>query len=335
MKISVIIPVYNSTQYLERCIESIRTQSYLDIEVILVDDGSSDGSEMICDQYVSLDSRIKCVHQKNAGTSAARNTGIKHATGQYIMFMDNDDYCGDVNCIETIVTQLASSDADVLLYSTMEYWENSKKYVYPKNQCRREEIVGKAREIALTTLIQRGLLYSAVWSKVIKRELVLEHNIMFPEGMRNEDSEWTANLLLWADTYDWMEKPFYVYRKGHTYAQTSKPNTYKIVMDLKEIIIKYYKIIKNHEGKYSEAFKVVYCSYLAYLYSVWMAQAEMIKTEAIQNDIKEMRQYAEVLQYDINPSVKMVKTIIRVFGYKISAKFLAFYMKKKYNIKDK
>lgn len=331
MKISVIIPVYNSSKYLESCIESIRNQTYANIEVLLVDDGSSDGSERICDEYAKLDERIKCIHQKNAGTSAARNTGIKHATGDYIMFMDNDDYWKETTGIETIVNQLNESNADALFFSIMHYWEDKDEFTYPK-KCSRDAIVGKNPEDALKQFIQNGLLYVTVWSKVVKRSIILENNILFPVGKRNEDSEWTANMMLHVNSYDWYELPFYVYRKGHISAQTSKPNTYKMVLDLKEIILKYYELI-NANGR-NEDFKRVYKSYLAYLYSVWMAEAEMIKEVEIKKDILEMKQISDLLDYDIDPSVKLVKMVYKFLGYNVTAKLLKCYMKRLYNIKE-
>ena len=90
--ISVIVPVYNVRRYLRQCLESLATQNYLSFEVILVDDGSADGSDLLCDEYAAKDERFKVVHQQNAGLSVARNTGLTHASGQYISFVDSDDW---------------------------------------------------------------------------------------------------------------------------------------------------------------------------------------------------------------------------------------------------
>jgi len=91
MKVSVIIPVYNVEPYLERCVKSVVGQTYQELEIILVDDGSKDGSGKLCDKLADSDSRIKVVHQKNQGLSGARNTGIRQATGEYVVFLDSDD----------------------------------------------------------------------------------------------------------------------------------------------------------------------------------------------------------------------------------------------------
>ena len=335
MKISVIIPVYNSTRYLAACVDSIRNQSYGSIEIILVDDGSTDGSDEVCNRFAEEDERILVIHQKNSGTSSARNTGLRVASGEYVMFMDNDDYWNDSFCLEKIVKQLNESNADVLMFSTIEYWQNEEKYIYPSETGNRREVFGKSKEQALRYLIGNGLLYRAVWSKVIKKKLIEKNNLFFLQGIRNEDSEWTGKMLLCAENYDWFEQPFYIYRKGHEGAQTSKPNTYRTVLDLKEILVKYIGIAKKNESIWSHEFREVYLSYFAYLFTVWMAQAEMLHQPEIQKDKKEMKKYVEVLKYDLDPSVKIVKKVYMICGYRITAKLLKVYMKQKYHVCEK
>lgn len=110
--ISVIVPVYNSEKYLKNCIDSVFSQTYQNWELVLVDDGSSDASGEICDYYSRSDKRVKVIHQNNAGVSAARNTGIETACGQYIMFIDSDDSITE-DCIEILYTYLTNNQADI------------------------------------------------------------------------------------------------------------------------------------------------------------------------------------------------------------------------------
>ena len=105
MKISIIIPVYNSQQYLKKCLDSIKIQTYKNLEVILVDDGSTDNSLEICKNYAKKDQRFKVFHKKNGGTSSARNYGLKQVTGDYITFMDNDDYVNNKDAFNNIYNQ--------------------------------------------------------------------------------------------------------------------------------------------------------------------------------------------------------------------------------------
>lgn len=109
--VSIIVPVYNVKPYLSRCIESLLQQTYTNLEILLVDDGSTDGSAVICDEYAAKDSRIKVIHKPNGGVSSARNAGLRAATGDYIGFLDSDDYC-DLTMFKVLVTQLETAAAD-------------------------------------------------------------------------------------------------------------------------------------------------------------------------------------------------------------------------------
>ena len=110
-KISVVVPVYNVEKYLRKCIDSIINQTYKNLEIILVDDGSPDKCGEICDEYAKKDNRVKVIHKKNAGVSSARNDGIDNATGEYIIFVDSDDWLED-NAIEIMVDKLNEYDYD-------------------------------------------------------------------------------------------------------------------------------------------------------------------------------------------------------------------------------
>ncbi len=113
--VSIIVPVYNVKNYLSKCIDSIISQTYTNIEVILVDDGSTDGSGNICDLYASKDKRIKAVHITNSGPSAARNCGIRAAMGDYILFVDGDDYISSTLVSETLKKAI-ENDADIVMF---------------------------------------------------------------------------------------------------------------------------------------------------------------------------------------------------------------------------
>ena len=119
MKVTVIIPVYNQLKYLERCIESALSQTYKNIEILLIDDGSNDGSEKMCDQYAKLDKRIKVIHKENGGLSSARNVGMDCATGEYITFLDSDDYLA-INAIQDMINLCLKYNAEISIMK-MEY----------------------------------------------------------------------------------------------------------------------------------------------------------------------------------------------------------------------
>lgn len=327
MKISIIIPVYNSEKYLSQCVESILMQEFENYEVILVDDESKDSSPLICDSYAEKDKRIRVIHKKNGGTADSRNTGLKIAEGDYITFMDNDDYWNSKTALKEIAEQLNESKADVLMYDTMEYWENSGKSVKPEKKCKRSEVVDRSREDSLKTMISKGVLYRAVWAKVIKKSLIEKNRLYFEKGIRNEDTEWTAKMLLCAESYDWYEKVFYVYRKGTGSAQTDVRVKYKEVNDLANICEKYIGISEQIKN---EQFKKIFKSYLAYPYAVLVGQIQLLsKNERKMIQWKKIKENVNILEYDLDPSVKKVKCVYRILGYQLMTKILKFYFLKK------
>ena len=326
MKYSVIIPVYNSEKYLRKCIDSILAQKYKDFEIILVDDESKDLSAKICDDYAQKDNRVKVIHKTNGGTADSRNVGIRAASGDYIMFVDNDDYWKRKNTLEDIDCQLNESHADVLMYDTMEYWENENRFTQSGKTCKRQEIVNQPKEYALKAVIEQGILYRAVWAKVVKRQLIVDHNLLFEKGIRNEDTEWTAKMLLCAESYDWYEKVFYVYRKGTGEAQTDKRVTFKEVNDLKNILDKYITLADTIENS---DFQKVFKSYLAFPYAVLMGQVHVLNNEEKKKiGMSTIKRYSTILNYDMDPTVKKVAWAKKILGYHMTAFLLKLYFMK-------
>ncbi len=330
MKISIIIPVYNSEKYLKQCLDSILCQSYKNLEIVLVDDGSKDSSLKICNEYAKKDDRVKVFSKKNGGTSSARNYGLKQVTGDYIIFVDNDDYILEENSFSNLATLLEKSKPDILLHNCIYYWENTSKFTYPKTNFDRDKILNKTKYEALDYLIKNNIYTYTVWDKVIKASIIKDNNISFSEGKRNEDSEFCIKLLELSKSYDYCNKPCYVYRKLHSYAQTSTLK-YEHTKDLKELILFY---IKKYE-KRDDKLKYYIYNYISYLYSVYIAQTYLISDEKIKNDIDEILVYKNILKYNLNCNMKKVSLIYKVFGYKITRKILASYISKTYKIKKK
>jgi len=327
MKISIIIPVYNSTLYLKQCVESILAQTYHNLEILLVDDGSTDDSPKICDEYATKDSRIITIHKQNGGTSDARNVGLEKASGDYITFMDNDDYWSNPEALNDIVKIIDETQPDVVMHTNMVYWQDKEKTVNPSSFDRRL-VSGKKREDAVGNLIKSGMLTVTVWTKLVKTSLIREHDLYFKKGIRNEDTDWIARMLIYAERFEWYDKPFYMYRKGHETAQTSQEMKYYMVNDLKNILIEYTEYAQQHMD---EKYRRVFYSYLAYPYAVWMGQAYLIEqNEQIKKDRKLMKKYDYLLSYDMNPAVHLVHLVYRILGFELTSKILMLYIKKTY-----
>ncbi len=177
--ISVIVPVYNVEKFLIKCLESIVNQTYKDLEIILVDDGSTDTSGTICDAYKEKDNRIKVIHKKNEGLSEARNTGLMLATGDYISFIDSDDFI-ELDMYTYLISNMQKVDADIGICGTFIDYEDGKSIT--KNNSKEEVLNNKEALIKLNSFSSFDM---AVWNKLYKKKIL--ENIKFPFGKKSED----------------------------------------------------------------------------------------------------------------------------------------------------
>lgn len=189
-KYSFIVPVFNTKLYLERCVKSILQQSYQHYEILLIDDGSTDGSGELCDKLSHNDIRIKVFHQPNSGVSIARNNGIKHAIGDFLIFIDSDDWISInyLNCIEYMV---ASVDCEIFCYKNF----ISNKYI---NENKKNNFTS-IQKLGINEYIKNGRFYPALWSYVFKRSVVLKYNLLLNKDLRySEDSNFIFKYLLYS-----------------------------------------------------------------------------------------------------------------------------------------
>lgn len=184
--ISVIIPIYNSKKYLSKCIDSILMQTYKDFEILLVDDGSTDNTKDICIEYVSKDSRIKYLYKDNSGVSATRNYGIEHASGNWIVFIDSDDYFSDENVFSRCM-EVVNKDSNVMPIFNYTYLLRDSGVTEKQNEFIIDNptvedimancIAGMKHSTSLT------YMFRAVWCKMFNKKIIDDHNIRFDDKM--------------------------------------------------------------------------------------------------------------------------------------------------------
>lgn len=204
-KLSIIVPIYNVCKYLDKCIESILNNDIEQVEIILIDDGSTDESAIICDKYKSIQ-QVHVIHQKNMGVSKARNVGIEMCTGEYIVFIDSDDYVSPIY-VNTILKSIQSKK-DIYFFGAKNI-ENKKittnrKWIYTHDKISSKQDVydivlsGKSNE---------------PWDKVFKKEIIVRYNIHFKENLSlGEDIIFTLDYLKYAKSGDIIKKDIYYYR---------------------------------------------------------------------------------------------------------------------------
>lgn len=202
--VSIIVPIYKVEKYLPRCIDSLLRQTYPDFELILVDDGSPDGCGAICDRYAQLDSRIRVLHKSNGGLSDARNAGMALATGEYLAFVDSDDWVAD-HYLEQLYRSLLETGADICECSILHTAKESEHA--PVTDQISTHIF--ETEAALAELIRDGVFHQYVWNKLYRRTVV--EGISFEKGKTNEDEFWTYQVFGKAKKIARLHLPLYFY----------------------------------------------------------------------------------------------------------------------------
>lgn len=208
--ISVIVPVYNVEDYLDRCVESIVNQTYKNLEIILVDDGSSDNCPQMCDDWVRKDDRIKVIHKENGGQAAARNEGLKMAKGDLIGFVDSDDYI-DLQMYESMLQIMLENDCDIVECTKCDFTNESECEVTGSG-----EIVLFRQEEAVKDIIEEKHLKCTVWKMLVKAEIAKQ--VLFDEGKTHEDILWPYRVYMLSEKIVFVDKSYYFYfqRPGST-----------------------------------------------------------------------------------------------------------------------
>lgn len=201
--ISVIIPVYNASLYLERCVNSVLAQKGVKIELILVNDGSTDDSPFICDNYAKNDERIKVIHQKNAGASVARNAGIMQSTGTWVAFVDSDDFIAP-NMYQNLIGLAQKDHADAAFCDCYKWRNNEDKTYWEMPNC-------YANNKALTIYKQFKHSLGLLYTLVVKRSLLVQHHILFPTNITfSEDFHFVMHIKMAAHaTTKWHSAPYF------------------------------------------------------------------------------------------------------------------------------
>lgn len=202
--VSVIVPIYNVEKYLHRCVDSIIGQTYKNLEIILVDDGSEDSSGQICDDYVKKDKRIVVVHKKNGGLSDARNTGVKKAKGSYITFVDGDDEIMS-SFVETLYDNIHSKRCDIAACAYVTLKKKPARYTYKQGS---EAIIYSPKEAIVEILTSSSFTVSAC-SKLYKSDIVKD--IKFPIRKLCEDNGTTYKYFLKSKRVCYCPDPLYIY----------------------------------------------------------------------------------------------------------------------------
>lgn len=325
MYFSIIIPVYNSADYLRRCLDSVKYQSFTDYEALLIDDGSTDSSENICKEYAENDSRFKYYRRPvNGGASAARNDGIRLSSGSYILFIDNDDWIEGSDAFAALQSTIQNNnEPDIIAWPMGEYIENADKLNLPVVPI--SKLINELDfETAALSLLKDNNYYSSASGKIVKKQLVISHNLKFNENLKhNEDSDWSLKLLYYAKSIKWIDSSYYVYRRNSTSSTSSKASCANVTSSIEFIIDEHLSAIET-EPIDSQNIAVAN-NYVAYLYVLLIANIFSMPA-ADQNrkiEVSKQKKYLWLLKYDAQTRVKLARLICSIFGFNILGSLLS------------
>ena len=237
MQFSIIIPIHNTKEFLCKCLDSIVSQTFDDFEIILIDDGSSDGSEKICDKYADIHNNITVYHIPDSGVSKARNIGIKHAQGEWIAFIDSDDYV-EKNWLEVVSMTIKKYKAELYIWGN--YLEN--------NNYQKEFTPQHINTTSSTDFILSGIYRHNAWLYLFSNERIKKYNCEFPEGIkRSEDQCFLLQYLSHNPTIHSICQPFYHYVK-HSESITCSTYTVDDVCDNLRVAVIFAEYAKNYEN---------------------------------------------------------------------------------------
>lgn len=307
---SIIIPVYNVEEYLDACVQSIQSQSYKYYELILVDDGSEDRSGEICDQYSRQDSRIQVIHKSNGGLSDARNIGTQHATGEYVVYIDSDDYLCDQDFLSKI-NEKANAGFDIICYKFKKYYESNNRIAECTFSCpdidNFSTVAGRINE-----MVRRDAFYCSAWSKAIRLDILNKYEIQFEKGLLGEDQEWYYHVLTKIRSITYIDEAMLVYRQRANSITSSW--RMKNLKDCIYVVNKWYNQIPKEE--ISDEYKEALLSSIAKLYCNLLIAYTRFQNSEKKKYISELKMMQGLLKYHVNPRVLLFYKLYRLTGFK-------------------
>lgn len=263
-KVSIIVPIYNVEKYLDRCIQSLVNQTLNDIEIILVDDGSPDNCPSMCDEYAQKDNRIKVIHKQNAGLGYARNSGLDIATGEYVAFIDSDDYV-DLSMYKTLYKRAETINADAVFCGF-------KTEIFPNNWHESKEVYedqlwegNNVKEFMYNMIAsgkgvrQERLYQMSVWHAIYRRDIIINHNILFPSerDVVSEDIPFQVDFLKNSNRILYLKEHYYYYcLNGTSLTATFKKEKFYGYNKLRECLLS-----KINEMEYRQRVNRLYIGY--------------------------------------------------------------------------
>lgn len=320
---SVIIPVYNVESYIRQCVDSVLSQESVSLEILLIDDGSTDRSGSICDAYAQKHDCVTVQHQINKGAATARNVGIELATGKYIIFLDSDDWWKNTNVLYTISERLLLTQADVLCfnYEKIEGVKKAREYFRGS-----EDMPSEIKPSdSFTYVIEHNLWIASVGNKVVNRKLFENEKLRFREGISSEDVDWCLRLALHAESFDYISEVVFCYRQRNLSVSHMVDNTSMLMLYHN---IEYCLSILNRADNDLRSKQLH--SYVGFYYGILLYGISTVEDKRERMRLlSEVSKHQKLLMWSQNPKVKLLCMVNRVLGLRFTMELLVLYSKRR------
>lgn len=319
---SIIVPVYNQSDKVERCVNSLLLQTYQNIEIIIVDDGSTDGSYEKCCKIASSDSRLIVKRQANSGVSQARNTGITYASGKYMMFADSDDWL-DPKCVEVYINEYDKESLNIFSYYLMRQSTIS-KITLKSNNLNKDAVITKL-DINSVPELYRKQLFNSVWNKIYDTSIIQKNDILFNLNLTiGEDAVFNLDYLSHADAgIKIVDKPLYYYQKSangsldSSYHNNTLSDQFAMFEAFRDFLIKQ----KADKKTLKTMNSYMVSSLIAILDRVPSSKAKPKEADLLQSYIEEVENYLKKIDQNTMPLISRIRwTINKHGGYPLDKK---------------
>ena len=315
MQFSIIIPVYNGEATLGRCLDSILRQTFRDFQTVIVNDASTDGTLALAQAYTTVDDRFTVISADCGGPGGARNLGLSLTTGDYVVYMDADDYWVRSDLLEILADRVRNQSADVYMYQMAKVTENGTVLErYDKPPFVSADRVLPLGEVYLD-LVRDGHTLAAAWNKCVRRKLLLEKGIMFREDVLGEDIDWVLQLFSYVETICLLNFRAYAYTQHQNVSRSTQrdaPN------DLVTIVANWTQRVRDGGVAHTEAVSGV----LAFEYGICMGKYHLLNRE----NRRFMADNTHLLDWGLDGKTQLIRRFCGLFGYHLTCRAVRLYL---------
>ena len=316
MRFSIIIPAYNASSTLGRCLNSVLSQTFGDFQVLVVDDGSADDTVAVAGAYAGRDSRISLCSVPHRGAGAARNRGLEQARGEYVLYLDADDCWLCAELLELLDRQIREAPADTLMFQMVKTTETGtvlERYTKPRFQ--QENTVLELEKVYFD-LVRDGQTLASACNKCVRRELLVEQHIRFREDVIGEDIDWVLRLFSHVQTICLMNLNAYAYTQHKGESRSSHPDAPN---DLVEIVADWAERLDRETLSHRSAV----AGLVAFEYGICMGSYHRLSAERK----RIMRENTRLLAHGLDRKTAMICKFHRIFGFRLSCLAIRIYLR--------